>query len=320
METTIISTPKIKTQTTPLSLSCSIPSAIPQNVAFTGGCTATGGTAPYTYGIASGALPSGININGGTGAIAGTPITPVVTSFIVEAFDSSSPQQQALQTISSLTVNATGPLTLICPSLQTATVGDSINESCYANGATPPISYAISSGTLPPSLTFNPSTVNVANFSGTITKAGNFAFTLKATDSSQPAQTASQNFPITVNPPAKLTSGWSSSFITQAHVPFYEPLTAYGGLPPYTYSLTAGTLPAGLTLSPSGAISGTPLVAGSSALSITVTDSYVPQQTVTAPTTFQILPPPPETGTVTITATSGTIVNTTTITVSVPAP
>ncbi len=308
-------------KTPSLSLSCSIPSVVPVNVAYTGGsCTAIGGTAPYFYGTAYGSLPPGLALNSNTGAITGTPNTPQATSFTMTVTDSGLPQQRASYAVPTFTVNATGPLTLICPSLQTVTVGDSINESCYANGATPPISYTISSGTLPPSLTFNPSTVNVANFSGTVTKAGNFAFTVKATDTSQPAQTAAQNFSVTVNPPPPLTSGWNSTQFGQAHVPVYQFLPVYGGLPPYSYSLTAGALPAGLTLSPSGTISGTPLVAGSSAFSVTVTDSYVPQQTVTAPATFQISPPPPESGTVTITAASGGIVNTTTITVSVPAP
>src|SRR5262245_36395274 len=35
--------------------------------------TASGGTAPYTYSVASGALPSGITLNSSTGAVSGTP-------------------------------------------------------------------------------------------------------------------------------------------------------------------------------------------------------------------------------------------------------
>lgn len=51
-------------------------------------------------------------------------------------------------------------------------------------------------------------------------------------------------------------------------------LTATGGTLPYTWNVTAGTLPAGLTLnSTTGVISGTPTGAGTASFSITVADS-----------------------------------------------
>src|SRR5581483_3985350 len=50
--------------------------------------------------------------------------------------------------------------------------------------------------------------------------------------------------------------------------------TAAGGLPPYTFSIAAGSLPPGLSLNTStGAITGTPSSAGSYSFSIKVTDS-----------------------------------------------
>jgi sugar lactone lactonase YvrE len=50
-------------------------------------------------------------------------------------------------------------------------------------------------------------------------------------------------------------------------------ITASGGTAPYTYSASTGSLPAGLTLSPSGKISGTPTVTGSFSFTIKATDS-----------------------------------------------
>jgi hypothetical protein len=50
-------------------------------------------------------------------------------------------------------------------------------------------------------------------------------------------------------------------------------LTASGGQPPYTWSLQSGALASGLTLSPSGTISGTPTAASGSAPGISVTDA-----------------------------------------------
>ncbi|MFA7249634.1 MAG: Ig domain-containing protein, partial [Dehalococcoidia bacterium] len=42
-------------------------------VAYSGSLTASGGTAPYTYSVHSGALPGGLSLNASTGAITGTP-------------------------------------------------------------------------------------------------------------------------------------------------------------------------------------------------------------------------------------------------------
>src|SRR6267142_4086425 len=46
-----------------------------------------------------------------------------------------------------------------------------------------------------------------------------------------------------------------------------------GGTAPYTWSLSSGSLPTGLSLSPSGVVSGTPSGAGSFSFSFTVKDS-----------------------------------------------
>lgn len=55
--------------------------------------------------------------------------------------------------------------------------------------------------------------------------------------------------------------------------PYSEPLTATAGFPPYTWSLLSGALPAGLGLSSSGLISGTPVTPGTSAFTVRVTDN-----------------------------------------------
>jgi hypothetical protein len=52
-----------------------------------------------------------------------------------------------------------------------------------------------------------------------------------------------------------------------------QQLTATGGTNSYTWSLASGTLPAGLTLSSGGAISGTPTASGDSAFVVSATDA-----------------------------------------------
>jgi hypothetical protein len=56
-------------------------------------------------------------------------------------------------------------------------------------------------------------------------------------------------------------------------VAYTAALSASGGSPPYVWSVTSGTLPAGLSLSPSGTITGTPNAIGPSSFTVGVTDS-----------------------------------------------
>jgi hypothetical protein len=50
-------------------------------------------------------------------------------------------------------------------------------------------------------------------------------------------------------------------------------ITATGGTGPYTYEVTSGTLPAGLTLASNGAVTGTPTTAETAAFTVTATDA-----------------------------------------------
>jgi len=54
---------------------------------------------------------------------------------------------------------------------------------------------------------------------------------------------------------------------------YSQSLTATGGFPPYTWALVSGALPAGLSISPTGVISGTPEADGASTFSLKVTDT-----------------------------------------------
>jgi len=82
-------------------------------------------------------------------------------------------------------------------------------------------------------------------------------------------------------------------------VPYSQQLVATGGVLPYVWSLDSGTLPAGLSLSSSGLISGTPTALGTSNFVVRVTDSAAPLPVVslTAPSAGNV------SGVVTVTAT-----------------
>jgi len=298
-----------------LVLTCSIPANAKQGVAFSSGCSASGGTAPYTYSITNGNLPPGLTINASNGSITGTPTLAQTVAFTVTASDSETPSQSVSRAILGFQVYA--PLAISCPASINITAGTTVSTiGCTESGGIPPVTYSLTPASLPPGLTFNPSSV----ISGIATKASTSSFTITGTDSAQPQETASQAFTLAIAPPQPLSLNLPLVVTARANVQFSQGVSTYGGVPPYTFAITAGALPLGLTLnSATGNISGLPQMSGSSPVTLSVQDAESPAQTASASATFKISPPPAESGTVTITATSGSIVNTTTIAVSVPA-
>ncbi len=86
--------------------------------------------------------------------------------------------------------------------------------------------------------------------------------------------------PYISNPLATFTPNVSASF----------QLEAQGGVgAPYTFSITSGTLPTGLSMSKSGLISGTPTVAGAAVLAVLITDGVGNFGTTNV--TVAVLPP-----------------------------
>lgn len=72
-------------------------------IPYTAQLAAAGGFGPYTWSIASGSLPAGLNLNAATGAISGTP-TGAGTSFTVNVANAGPPAQNAPRALS-ITIN-----------------------------------------------------------------------------------------------------------------------------------------------------------------------------------------------------------------------
>ncbi len=78
-------------------------------VAYTGSCSASGGTLPYSWSVSSGTLPTGLSLNSSTGAITGTPTAAGNSSAMIQVADSSSPPETMLVPVSITVAAATPP-------------------------------------------------------------------------------------------------------------------------------------------------------------------------------------------------------------------
>jgi hypothetical protein len=157
------------------------PASLPNGsvgAAYNQAVSATGGTAPYTFSVSSGALPTGLLLNPATGAITGSPTTVGTFSFTITAIDAGGCSGSRPYTI---VIAAPGcpTITLAPATLPPGVTGTPYAQSVTASGGTPPYTYTVASGVLPPGLTLNPATGAIT---GVPLQAGLFSFTLRATD------------------------------------------------------------------------------------------------------------------------------------------
>ena len=87
------------TTVTPLAVAGSTLAAATVGTAYSQTLTATGGTAPYTWSVASGVLPAGLALNPTTGAIAGTPTAAGTSSFTVRVTDAKAATATAARSV-----------------------------------------------------------------------------------------------------------------------------------------------------------------------------------------------------------------------------
>ncbi len=234
--------------------------------AFSQTFTQTGGTGAITWSFV-GTLPNGLSLNAATGVLAGTPSAAGTFNLWIVATDASTCTGNRLYT---LTINC--PTITVNPaSLPNGRAGVAYNQTLTASsngGGTAPYTFTVSAGALPAGLTLGAG----GGLSGTPASFGNFNFTATATDAN--GCTGGRAYTLTINPPcptltvnpASLPNGFQSTAYSQTS-------TATGGTAPYTFAVTLGGLPLGLTLASNGALTGTPTAAGTFSFTVTATDN-----------------------------------------------
>ncbi len=159
-------------------------------------------------------------------------------------------------------------------------VGVTYSQQPTLTGGTGPFAWALTAGSLPAGITLNSSTGLV---SGTPIASGSFPVTISATDAFGQVANRTVTLVIVARPaftdaaptPGKVGVAYSHTF------------SVAGGATPLTWSVPAGSLPAGLSFdTATGVLSGTPTTVGDSSFTVSVVDAN--SQTVSKPVALTI--------------------------------
>jgi large repetitive protein len=238
---------------------------------------------PSLWSLSASTLPPGVSVtvppNGGTAAtLSGTfPAVNSSATYTFQVAASYFPIQLAtfsgaflaaevIQRNFSITVY---PAPVVSPRFAPGEAGAAYRQSLVVAGGAPPLRYFTvpGEGILPPGLALD--AVSGA-ITGTPTRAGTFSFTTGATDVNGATNAVTASITIIGGP--AITTGFLPG--GQVGVGYSAALAAAGGVPPYTWSLGQGSLPAGFSLNASnGVITGTPAAAGVGRFTARVSDS-----------------------------------------------
>jgi len=178
---------------------------------------------------------------------------------------------------------AAATLTIVTKTLPAGYVNSAYSQTLTATGGSGTgYTWSVTSGTLPKGITLVAAS---GLLHGTPTAASSATLTFQVKDSA--GHTASAQLPFTIDPALAITTkSLPTGYVSAAYA---TSLAATGGTSSgYAWSVHAGALPAGVTLSAAGVLSGKPLVAGSFAVTFQVKDLL--SHVAVAPFTITIKP------------------------------
>ncbi|MGH9519918.1 MAG: Ig domain-containing protein, partial [Terriglobales bacterium] len=271
-------------QVTPASLTL-LPGAVGQTYADS--VEMANGFGPFVPTVVQGSLPPGLTAATGSATstswlISGTPTAAGTFSFSVLLTDS---EGVKLTQPFVLVVN---PFAITPPVLFSGVEGRGYDLTLATQGGTAPFTFVLLTGSLPPGLTLNPATGEITGVPAP-GSAGTYTLGLQATDTN--GLKASQSLSLVIfsgTTFAITTTGLPSATGGQN---YQQTIAADFGTPPYTFTVSNGTLPSGLSLAPNGILQGIPDPSqpGSFSFTVQVTDA----QGLRARQSFRLVVDPP---------------------------
>jgi large repetitive protein len=139
-------------------------------------------------------------------------------------------------------------ITLNPATLQNGQLNQPYGQTLTASGGTAPYTFTVSAGALPSNVTLSSSGL----LAGTPTGSGIFNFTVKATDTNGCMGTQSHTLSIATSGCQTITVNPTSLPASTTFTFYSQTISASGGTAPYTFTISAGALPAGMTLASNG--------------------------------------------------------------------
>jgi len=231
-------------------------------VPYAGTISASGGISPYTFSTVDGTLPAGLTLNRTSGNITGSPTIAATKYLRVRVTDARG-----------AVVSIQARLAIFVSSNSDISIAISPTAMRMASGKSQQFSASVQ-GTSNTAVTWSASAGSVSN-TGVVTApavTSDTRVTVIATSAADSTKKAIAN--VLVSPTAPTLSVTTSSLNpAQPGTVYSSSLSASGGVAPYRWSLAAGALPIGFTLSGSGQLSGTTSQTGTFAITAAATDA-----------------------------------------------
>ena len=220
-----------------------------------------------TYSVVSGSLPAGVTLGTSTGAFTGSPTTLGSSSAVIRVDDG---QGMSADTTLAVTVTNQAPsyTGATTNTAQTVAVGGTPAALAATDPNGDALTYSLTTGPLPAGITLN----SDGTFSGTTSTGGSYPVAIQVADPF--AGTSSTSLTITVpNVAPAFTGAATNTAQTVAHGTALTALAATDANgDTIGYTVSAGTLPTGVTLNSNGTWAGAPTQLGSFPLTVRATD------------------------------------------------